>query len=432
MSHPRRRAVVERRQTRRLKKVIRRAYRRSSFYRELYDKHGVNPRAIKSAKDIVFLPFIEREDLRRILETEPRRLYTRRVTKRFWSQTTSGSTGVPIRIAATKWERRRILLGILRTYRMAGMTLTDRHVVIKDPIDIRPRSIIENFGVLRHKYYSIYDSMNSIIDQLTASPGPDILRSMPSDLSNLVQTARTRGVNLPKPKVIFSDSETLDSPTREAIEQFFDVPLLDFYANTETGIAAFQTSTSNGRYLIPEDLVLLETINNPKLNGGDKDIVLTGLINKTTPIIRYRIGDVSEGIVEREPSAAYPSIKSIHGKYLDFLVRTDGSIVSSHAAKQNLTHLPGIKKFQVKQDEIGTVVIRIQKGEDWSPATEVQIRQDFARDFGPSTKILIEFVADLSKSTNNYRKFKVIESSVAQQLLTATHTEPARPDNSDA
>jgi phenylacetate-coenzyme A ligase PaaK-like adenylate-forming protein len=313
---------------------------------------------------------------------------------------------------------------------MAGMTLTDRHIVIKDPIDIRSRSFVENFGVLRHKYYSIYDPMNSIIDDLLASPTPDILRSMPSDLSNLVQTARSRGIRLPKPKAIFSDSETLDSPTREAIEGFFNVPLLDFYANTETGIAAFQTPTSNGRYLIPEDFVLLETVKNPKLTDGDMDIVLTGLVNKTTPIIRYRIGDVSDGSVEREPTSAYSSIKSVHGKYLDFLVRTDGSIVSSHAAKQNLTHLPGIKRFQVKQDEIGTVVIRIQKAEDWSPQTEVQIRQDFARDFGSTTTVLIEFVADLSKDVNNYRKFKVIESSVSQQLLTAVHTEAACPDDS--
>jgi len=299
------------------------------------------------------------------------------------------------------------------------MSFFDRHIVIKDPIDIRSQAFIERFGLLRHRYFSIYDPMPEILAEISVEPRAAILRSMPSDLANLVQTAESNGIRFPLPRLVFSDSETLDKPTRNSIENFFGTPVLDFYANTETGIAAFQTPDSNGRYLIPEDLVILETVTNPLLQDGDTDIVLTGLLNRTTPIIRYRIGDVADGRVCRDQGAPFSNIDGVHGKYLDFLVRTDGSIVSSHAAKQNLTHVPGIEKFQVQQQEIGRVVIRIQRASDWLDSTEVRIRSDFARDFGSDTEINIEFVESLSKETNNYRKFKVVESKVSQELLTS-------------
>lgn len=416
------RKSIEKKQLRRLKRIVRKAYKKSVFYRELFDSAGFHPKMLRTLHDLNLIPIIDRTDLRNAMERDPRSVYTRRLRNWYWRQTTSGSTGVPITIVATKAERARILLGILRAYRMAGMKLWHKSVVIKDPVDIRKKSLLEHFGVLRHQYFSIYSPIEEIISAILKIKKIDVLKSMPSDLANLVYSADTQNIALPIPRMVFSDSETLDASTRKVVEQYFGRAITDFYANTETGIAAFQTPDSNGRYLVPEDLVVFEAIRNPTLVDGDFEIILTGLINQTTPIIRYRIGDIVEGMpTVSEKRHKFSSVKSIHGKYLDFLVRPDGRIVSSHAAKQNLTHLPGIKQFQVVQTRKGHVQILIVKAEDWTDETSRKIMSDFYRDLGPDCEIELDFVENLSKNHLQFKKFKVVQSSVAQTLIaTAT------------
>lgn len=420
LREPKSRAVIEHRQFRKLKKLVKFAYSNSRFYRDLYQQHAFHPEDLQGIADIERIPVVDRNLLRQDLESASPGVFTRRSERHAWSQTTSGSSGIPIRIAATRYERYRLLYGMLRSYRIAGMSIFDQTLVIKDPIDLRNPLVIEKLGILRHRYFSIFEPMRTILEQIQRDPRPiDILKSMPSDLSNLVVSIENYGSAPQVNKAVFSDSETLDELTRHSIESVFRVPVLDFYANTETGIAAFQAPHSMGRYLIPDDLVILETVPNPNLLPGDYDILLTGLINRTTPIIRYRIGDVARGKVEYDQKISiFPSIERIYGKYLDFLCRRDGSLVSSHVVKQNLTHLTGIKRFQVFQAVDGKVTIFIEPDDSWNEQVRERIRSDFQRDVDSGYELEIKLSTGLGSKAVGYRKFKVVESLLAQKLLT--------------
>lgn len=419
LREPRSRQTIERRQLRRLKTLVYRAYERSPRYRKFYDTHNFHPDHLRSLTDLSRIPIVDREFFGESIDTETPQLFTRTPKKTYWSQTTSGSSGFPIRIVATRAERLRILFGILRSYRIAGMSLRDQTLVIKDPIDIRKRNPVEFFGFLRHRYYSIYEPIEQIVRQVIDSGvRVDILKSMPSDLANLVVHITAHNLDFRIRKAIFSDSETLDQPTRDAIQTQFRVPVFDFYANTETGIAAFQSPHSLGRYLIPDDLVILETLPNPHLEPGDYDIVLTGLINRTTPIIRYRIGDVAKGLATFDSDASvFPSIEGVYGKYLDFLVRPDRSVVSSHVIKQNLTHIDGIKRFQVAQEVDGRVIVSIEPNSKWTKDVLAKIEADFRRDIGADLNFQVILTNELGAKTGGYRKFKVVESLLAQRLI---------------
>jgi phenylacetate-CoA ligase len=225
-------------------------------------------------------------------------------------------------------------------------------------------------------------------------------------------------LNFPRVSKLFVDSETLDSPTRKLIEDTFQARAIDFYATTEVGVAAFQIGDSSGLYCVADDNVIFETKINSNLQGGDEDIVLTGLVNMTTPIIRYKIGDVCEP-GSRAPIGGngFSTVKSIHGKYLDFLVKPDGSVLSSHAAKQNLTHLKGIRRFRVIQESLTLLNIEIEPNSDWSINIENEIRELFRRDIGPSVTVVISLVEGLAQKQVNYKKFKVVESKIAQEFL---------------
>jgi phenylacetate-coenzyme A ligase PaaK-like adenylate-forming protein len=166
-------------------------------------------------------------------------------------------------------------------------------VTIKDPIDIAKPNFVQRLGGFRHEYYSIYQPIEeireSIADKWTTIA---VLKSMPSDLANLGWLIKSEGLNFPPVRSLFTDSEKLDGATRKFIEEVFKSQAIDFYATTEVGVVAFQSKKSEGKYHVNDDAVFVETNANVQLEIGDEDLILTGLINFTTPIIRYQIGDI--------------------------------------------------------------------------------------------------------------------------------------------
>ena len=174
---------------------------------------------------------------------------------------------------------------------------------------------------------------------------------------------------------------------------------------------AYQTPQSNGEFLVSTDYVLLE----PARGLQEDKAILTNLYNYTTPIIRYEIGDVIDFGESNESLDIIKTIHTIHGKYLDFIVLPDKSIISPHVPKQNLTHLDGIKQFQLLQTDINHIIITIQKDVHFTPQTEVEIHKSMNKAFKNQIDIQIKYVESFEKV--DYRKFKVIESKIAQEFL---------------
>lgn len=405
-----------------IKKLLHLAYNESYFYRQVYDKHDFHPSQVNKIEDFEAVPIINRQMIQDAQANDPYALVpTSKRSGISWHQTTSGSSGLPITIYASRFERLRILQVILRAYRLNGLKYLDTSVTIKDPIDIAKPNVIQRLGGFRHDYYDIYQPVENIRRSIANKwTSIAVLKSMPSDLANLGWLIKSEGLDFPPVRSLFTDSEKLDDATRAFVESVFNTRAIDFYATTEVGVVAFQSVESDGRYHINDDAVFAETKSNDRLDPKDEDLVLTGLVNFTTPIIRYQIGDVvTPG--NRQPVAGVPfsTIERIHGKYLDFIVGLDGKIVSSHAVKQNLTHLKGIRRFQVVQREQSSLHIYIAPDKQWTDDVRSEIMKLFRRDFGQEMSIEIILDEGLIHKANDYKKFKVVESIVAQKLLSS-------------
>jgi phenylacetate-CoA ligase len=404
----------------RIKQVLSLAYEETSFYQDLYDSAGFSPQMVKTLEDVDLIPIINRKMIQDAQAADPFAIVPKSKHNAIsWKQTTSGSSGLPITIYASRTERLKILNTILRSYRINGMKYFDTSVTIKDPIDIAKPNIVQRLGGFRHDYYDIYQPVDGIRAAIYNKwKKIDVLKSMPSDLANLAWLISSKGLPFPPVENLFTDSEKLDEPTRKFVEKVFGCQAIDFYATTEVGVVAFQSRYSNGKYHINDDAVFVETRFNPQLEDSDSDLLVTGLINFTTPIIRYQIGDVVTA-GNRQPVAGIPfsTVERIHGKYLDFIVGVDGKIVSSHAVKQNLTHLKGIRRFQVVQREQSAITIYIAPDSNWTSLVEEEIIQLFRKDFGTEMNIQILMDDNLVNKTSDYKKFKVVESLVAQRLL---------------
>lgn len=405
------RQEIEDIQFRKIKKIVEYAFKHSAYYHQLYVSRGFEPAMLRSYADIQKIPVVKRIGLK---NTPCEQIVTDKNFQKLHSHTTSGSSGIPVHFY---YNDRELLLknyGVMRAYFKMGMRMRDVTVAIRDPIDIRKPGLYEKLHIMAYDYYNTYDPVAgtyaAICDKYAKI---DILKGMPSDLMNLAYAVRNGERKFPPVRLLISDCEVLDEFSRQYISQTFGTSVLDYYASVENGCIAFQLPGSS-KYFVNEDQVLLE---NGSGDGPIGDAIITNLRNTTFPIIRYQIGDMIDfGDGKSDlPGIHLKTIDQIYGKYLDFIVLPDDTIISPHMPKQEMTHLSGIRKFQIIQDQIDHITVHIEKDTDYTDETENEIRQRMNRCFKGLIRCDIHYDEQLSKKTS--RKFKVIQSMVAQEFL---------------
>lgn len=396
-------------QYRKLKKIVDYAYEHSQFYRSLYDANGFKPADFKALEDVKKIPIVRRRDLR---NAPVEQIVTVKNLKDYHLHTTSGSSGLSVRYYFSSWEQIQKNYYVLRAYLMAGLKWRAITVALRDPIDIVKPNILQKLGFFRYDYYNIYTPIEDIYASIKQKHTShiDVLKGYPSDLVNLATLVERRG-DFPKVDIIYSDSEVLDTYSREYITNVFGCKVLDFYASVECGMIAFQTDNCDS-YCINEDAVLLETHE----QDGLSEVVISNLRNKTFPIIRYEIGDAIDfGDAHIDTKLGLKTLKQIYGKYLDFILLPDQTIVSPHIPKQDLTHTEGVAKFKLVQSSKDQVDIFIQRNESWNDSTEKNLREKLNKGFKGQLKLNFNYVEKLDRGDK--RKFKCIESLVAQEFL---------------
>ena len=408
-------------QFKKLKKLVDHTFSNSTFYRKFWSENGFRPKMLQIPSDLKLIPVISRKQLREALSIDPSSVYARKNLPDLHFQTTSGSSGIPLKIYWSKKEWIRRMWFLLRAYRKQGLPLFSTTQNLADPVDIKKPLFFQYFGILKNEYHDIYVDFQEHFDNLSKLKRIQILKGMPSDLFSLAYYVLKNGGEFPEVDIIQSVGEVLDKATREYVESAFSSKILDSYSSVETGLIAYQSTTSDGKYEISSENVILEAHRNDIFPEGDSETVVTNLNNFTTPIIRYLSGDVVKIISDSIQKITIPDhIESIYGKYLDFLVHPDGEIISAHVVKQNLTHIEGIDRFQIEQLSVDKIVITVQPDKKYSNETEEIIRRLMLRDLGEEVQISIRLEENLM-AKNDYRKFKVVSSIPALEILDSIH-----------
>lgn len=125
--------------------------------------------------------------------------------------------------------------------------------------------------------------------------------------------------------------EVLDPLARDELRAAFGIDPLDCYGGSEAGRVSWQCPTQ-GSYHIDADTVLVEIVDEkgrPVAPGVDGEVVVTALWNVTTPIVRYRTGDMAA--LANGPCGCdipLPVMSQVEGRRDDFFRSHDGSRVA--------------------------------------------------------------------------------------------------------
>jgi phenylacetate-CoA ligase len=202
---------------------------------------------------------------------------------------------------------------------------------------------------------------------------------------------------------------------RRRIEEAFGCKVTDLYGCEEVGLIATECEQHDGMHIDMENnyIELLDHNGDEVDAGEDGAVVITSLLNRSMPLLRYKMGDVAS--MRATPCACgrtLPLMNNISGRVADFLVRKDGSVVAGVSlVERTLTKYPGVAQMQIIQEDIDTIILKIARDPNYSEATERALIEEFKSSVGAHNEIRIEFVTSIPQERSG--KFRFAISKVA-------------------
>jgi len=215
--------------------------------------------------------------------------------------------------------------------------------------------------------------------------------------------------------VIITTSEMLSDVDRQLIAEGFGVPVRDSYGLREAGLIGHECE--HGTMHCMDEQVLLETIDPETLEptDGEGELVVTNLVGPAFPVLRYRTGDIVT--LSQQPCACGRNLSSIKisgGRAVEFVVTKAGKWVVGYSFIYIARSVPGIVKFQVVQEKLGEILIRLAVDERFPADGIEQVKNKAAQRLGGDDEIQVEIVDDIAPARSG--KYRPVISKVAEEL----------------
>jgi phenylacetate-CoA ligase len=212
-------------------------------------------------------------------------------------------------------------------------------------------------------------------------------------------------------KAVFTSAETLLPYQREVIMQAFQVPVADQYGCTE--MAVFISQCDHGSYHVNSDYSLLEVLNEngePSSPGEWGEAICTVFVNKTMPLIRYRVGDLLRA---PEPSFCpcglpFPVTKEIIGRKDETIQTPDGRRIGR--LDPVFKGLENIIETQLVQTGVNVLLVRLVPSTNYSASDKHKLLQALKVRIGNDMIIQFELLNEIPRDANG--KFRFIISKI--------------------
>jgi phenylacetate-CoA ligase len=413
--------VICRRQWDRIEELLHHAARTVPFWKARFEQMGLTPQAIRSWDDFHRLPFTTKDDLR---ANGPELRSTNCPTRQLHHKKTSGSTGVPVEVyvddAAQQFQR----ACTLRSDEWSGWRLGERVAAVWGNPDYLKRGWR---GWLRNTFLdrmTFLDTLNMDENAMLAfaqklqREQPPLLFGHAHSLFLFAEFLRNRNVTDIRPKGIISTAMVLHDWERQTIREVFNCSVINRYGCEEVSLIACECDRQEGLH-VNADGIYLEilrpdgTLCEPGETGS---IIVTDLVNRAMPIIRYRVGDAAAW-AERPCSCGrtLPLLSRIEGRVADYVVTPKGEWISGISLTENFAVLvPGIAQLQIVQEKVDFFTFRIVRSAEFGQQSQNRIRDLVAERFGSEVRHRCEFVDRIPQEPSGKYRFcisKVEKSS---------------------
>lgn len=356
---------IEAEQWARVKDIIKYAYDEVPFYHDKFEKAGIKPEDIKTKEDLLLIPVTTKDELR---ANFPERVISKRYKQKdCFPAVTSGSTGEPLHLVFNKDAVACKMAAGLRSIEMAGYKPGDRIFQVAPPLKAGGKFMQKAVnGVMRRTIMPVFEKdISSRVERLMKQP-PDIVVGYTSLIRILAEHFSENGIDC-KAKSVITTSEMLTQNTRQTIERAFNASVYDQYGSVEFGRIAQQCEKRFGYHINTENS-FVEFLRDGKHAGENEtaEIVVTSLINRAMPLIRYKIGDYGRYTTASCPCGrGLPLLLEIRGRLNDVIVTPGGNKILPEYFYLTIRQITGVGEFQVIQQAKDLIVIRVAREKDY-------------------------------------------------------------------
>jgi phenylacetate-CoA ligase len=394
-------------QQQRLIKLLLHSYNNVPYYNTILRESEVVIDGKINLRNFSRIPLLTKK----IIRNEGTNLYSKDYkSRKTYENTSGGSTGEPVCFIQDREYDHWNIATKLYFFDMLGKRIGEGEIkfwgsdrdILEGNLTTKDRLI--NF-LYNRKFFNSYRLGKEHIQQLVAlnnSFKPVGYWSYMESAFELAKYLKEHNIEFYPPKVVVSTIGPLTEQVKETIEAGMECKVYNQYGSREVGVVACQCKEQKGLHTFPwyNYVEILDGKNQP-IEQGEGRLIVTTLQNFSMPLIRYEIGDVAvAGGYECSCGRNSFILDKVLGRTLGYFRKSDSSLVHSHFLVQALFFREWIKRFQIIQDRLGHILIKVQLKEDKEAPKEDL--DDITRKtkvlMGNDCQIDFEFVDDIGRT----------------------------------
>ena len=365
------------------------------FYKRYFAEHGLKLKDVEGPEFLHRLPIVTKaminENIRDFIDErlDPAKLVEFK---------TSGSTGVKFVFKGTDSMFKKEAAFVTRAYLAHDSRLyEDWSIWIRRYVPQGSDApLFKKDHELRRVYMSAYHLNNSSVHDYVRTIndlGYKTISTYPSTAYILACLLEEENLQIPRVESIHLASEMLMDEWASKIRRVLpNVRLKAHYGQMEK--ASFFHQAESDHYVDNLEYGVTEFVP----SDGQLSVIGTGFLNRAMPFIRYDTGDTAELLDEPQIGLGLPvRVKRFIGRRDDIIVTADGNRLPGVNFYTMMYKIPGVKMFQIIQEERDKVRVKVVPNSDWNDAMAEQTRLALSERLG-STKIYIEECTEITRS----------------------------------
>lgn len=390
-------------QLERLQALVKRVYEKIPFYKESFDKAGINPADIKSLSDLTKLPFTVKQDMRDAypfgLFAVPRKDVVR-------VHCSSGTTGTATVVGYTQNDLDNWGDCFARALYGAGCG-PDSALQIAYGYGLFTGGLGAHYGGERAGCTVLPMSTGNTKRQVRLMKDFDVdcLCCTPSYALNIAEVAEEEGYD-PREFPIHAGilgAEPCSEATRVEIEQKMGIQVYDIYGLSEVmgpGVAC-ECEQQHGLHVC-EDQFIIEILDpktlQPVPDGEWGEVVFTTLCKECSPLVRYRTRDISRILVgECECGRTFRRMDRIAGRTDDMMILRGVNVFPSQIEEEIVSFPEIAPQYQLILTTKGTLdhaELRVETVPEF-PFDEIRRLEKLKKDLQKALKENLQIAVDV-------------------------------------
>lgn len=390
-------------QLERLQALVKRVYQKIPFYKESFDKAGINPEDIKSLADLTKLPFTVKQDMR---DAYPFGLFAvpRKDVVRI--HCSSGTTGTATVVGYTQKDLENWGDCFARALYGAGCG-SDSTLQIAYGYGLFTGGLGAHNGGERAGCTVLPMSTGNTKRQVRLMKDFDVdcLCCTPSYALNIAEVAQEEGYDVHEFPIHAGilGAEPCSEAMRAEIEQKMGIQVYDIYGLSEVmgpGVAC-ECEKQHGLHVC-EDQFIIEILDpktlQPVPDGEWGEVVFTTLCKECSPLVRYRTRDISRILVgECECGRTFRRMDRIAGRTDDMMILRGVNVFPSQIEEEIVSFPEIAPQYQLILTTKGTLdhaELRVETVPEF-PFDEIRRLEKLKKDLQKALKENLQIAVDV-------------------------------------